>query len=240
MSPQRYQRLSRKYHSHHNYHSSSKFFTGGSRPLTGRKSIADNWSPQLFPRYLFINQSICVQRFLLRMSVLVVLEKKSVFFLLLFSYDKHFLWHRCGMRGTQRTLTTIRKPTGPLLKKSPNVNLPCLRTSEQELETFFGSKTKEKRDLLFIVWRPPCSIQPIFGDCSDWWWGQCWPQCCLCYEKPYNQNIFDIANLFEYSEYLRYAEKPYYRSKSFIVQRWVDTSHLFAPTCTGCDPIWTK
>ena len=135
------------------------------------------------------------------MSVLVVL-KKTVFFLLLFSHDKHFLWHRCGMRGTQRTLTTIRKPTGPPWKKSPNVSLPCLRTSEQELETFFGSKTKEKRDLLFIVWRPPCSIQPIFGDCSDCWWGQCWPQCCLCYEKPYNQNIFDIVNIFKYSEYL--------------------------------------
>ena len=146
-------------------------------------------------------------------------KKTACFFLLLLSYDEHSLWHRCGMRGTQRTLTTIQKPTGPPWKKSPNVSLPCLRTSEQELETFFGSKTKEKRDLLSIVWQPPCSIQPIFGDCSDCWWGQCWPQCCLCYEKPYYQNIFDILNIFEYSEYLRYAEKPYYRSKSLIVQR---------------------
>ena len=70
--------------------------------------------------------------------------------ILLFSI---FFFIRCGMRGTQRTLTTTQRRTGRASKKSRIGNLPCSTTSEEPHSghwCFLGGKPK-KCDSLFIV-----------------------------------------------------------------------------------------
>ena len=166
MSPQRYQRLSRKYHSHHSHHSyhiSSKFFTGGSRPLTGRKSIADNWSPRLFQRYLFINQNICVQRLLLRMSVLIVMEKKQFFSVAIFIW-RAFPLAQVRFEGDTKNFDDYPETDWASVKKVSERQLAMFEDFWAGARNFFWEQ--DQRKAWSVIYGLTTSL---FNSTNIWW-----------------------------------------------------------------------
>ena len=160
MSPQR---LSRKYHSHHSYHSSSKFFTGGSRPLTGKKSIADNWSPRLFPRYLFQKPKHLCTKIVAHNVSLGSIKKNSFFSVAIFTWQA-FPLAQVRYEGDTKNFDDYPETDWASVKKVSERQLAMFEDFWAGARNFFWEQDQRK------AWSVIYSLTTSLFNSTNIWW----------------------------------------------------------------------